>query len=152
MTLPQDTIFRHPEATQVRRLTSAAGLPTDDLDALDPANFWAAGPRTAPAGVVGLERCGTAALLRSLAVDDAWRGRGVGRALVEAAERAARAEGVQTLCLLTTTAAAFFERLGYRPAERDTAPEAIRATREFRDLCPASAVFMVKHLTDDASA
>jgi amino-acid N-acetyltransferase len=89
---------------------------------------------------------GRDALLRSLAVDPGRRGRGCGLALVAAAERHAAAEGVQCVYLLTTTAAGFFERLGYAPAARADAPAAIRACAEFASLCPEDSAFMVKRL------
>lgn len=63
-----------------------------------------------------------------------------------AAEARARSHGVQQLCLLTTTAERFFERLGYERADREAAPTAIRGTSEFTSLCPASAAFMRKRL------
>jgi amino-acid N-acetyltransferase len=62
------------------------------------------------AGCVGQERHGKVALLRSLAVSPAHQGQGLGRELVLEAIAAARHHGVTELVLLTTTAAAFFER------------------------------------------
>jgi amino-acid N-acetyltransferase len=50
------------------------------------------------------------------------------------------------LYLLTTTADAFFRRLGYEQTARELAPPAIKATREFSSLCPSSSIFMVKQL------
>jgi amino-acid N-acetyltransferase len=139
-------VFRQPDASEVRRLADAAGLPTADLDGADLAHFFGCGPRDRPSGVVGLELFGAAALLRSLAVDAGARGFGSGRALVAAAELHARGSGADSIYLLTTTAAGFFERLGYTPVDRETAPPEIRGTREFGELCPASATFMVKRL------
>lgn len=69
--------------------------------------------------------------------------------LVGEAERRARAAGVGVLYLLTTTAAGFFERLGYRQTDRAAAPREIAATRQFSGLCPASSAFMVKSLDAD---
>jgi amino-acid N-acetyltransferase len=51
--------------------------------------------------------------------------------------------------LLTTTAEDFFRALGYARIARELAPEAIRTTREFSSLCPASSVVMVKRLFAD---
>ena len=42
----------------------------------------------------------------------------------------------------------FFSARGYARAERSTAPESIRGTREFASLCPASSAFMIKHLSE----
>jgi amino-acid N-acetyltransferase len=55
---------------------------------------------------------------------------------------------VRTLFLLTTTAEGFFARLGYLHATRDVAPPAIRSTKEFAGICPASSAFMSKQLRD----
>ena len=135
-----------PSRQAVDRLLAAASLPTEDLDAVDFADFLAAGSRETPAGVVGLEIGGGVALLRSLVVDPAARGTGLGQRLVAAAEEHARRRGVRTIFLLTTTAEGFFARLGYRGASREGAPEAIRRSREFSALCPASAAFMSKEV------
>jgi len=94
----------------------------------------------------GLEVHGTAGLLRSLVVPEAERGNGYGAAMCDALAARAREEGVETLYLLTTTAAAFFEGRGYERVARETAPPAVRATTEFADLCPASAICMRREL------
>jgi amino-acid N-acetyltransferase len=139
-------VFRNPDLLQVQRLVVAAGLPTEDLADADLSHFFGCGSREKPSGVVGLEVFREEALLRSLVVEPSEQGAGVGRLLVAAAEAHARAQGAGSVYLLTTTAAAFFERLGYLRVHRDSAPETIRATREFASLCPASAAFMVKRL------
>ena len=55
-------------------------------------------------------------------------------------------KGVRSIYLLTTTAEAFFNRLGYERMGRSRAPSSIKRTREFAGLCPVSSVFMVKAL------
>ena len=97
-------------------------------------------------GAVGLEIYQQCALLRSLAVDEASRGAGLGTALVQAAESHAAEAGVEEVFLLTTTAPRFFERLGYVAISRAEAPEVIRTTREFSALCPDTAALMAKRL------
>jgi amino-acid N-acetyltransferase len=139
-------IFRSPPPAAVRRLLAEANLPAADLTSGHFEHFFGCGDKEAPQGVVGLEFYGDEALLRSLAVDPATRGRGCATALVARAERHARESGVRRLYLLTTTAADFFARLGYEELERDQAPEAIRATREYSALCPSSSTLMVKEL------
>jgi len=96
------------------------------------------------AGVVGLERYGEVALLRSLVVTSERMGRGLGKRLVAAAEELAAELNVHSIYLLTTTEVVFFELLGFRDIKREQAPLAIRETREFTSLCPATAVLMVK--------
>jgi amino-acid N-acetyltransferase len=139
-------IFRAPSEAAVRRLLGAARLPADDLTAAHFAHFFGCGTADAPRGVVGLELHGTDALLRSLAVEPAIQGRGCGTALVARAEQHARRQGVRRLYLLTTGAADFFARLGYKRTERQEAPGAIRLTGEFSMLCPASSVLMMKEI------
>jgi len=46
--------------------------------------------------------------------------------------------------LLTTTAEAFFELLGFRRIERHAAPPEIQRSAEFSSLCPSSATVMAK--------
>src|SRR3989304_2917757 len=69
-------------------------------------------------GSAGLELYGDVALLRSVAVDEGFRGQGLGRRLVTAALANARRLGVREGALLTTSAAPFFRRLGFREGER----------------------------------
>jgi amino-acid N-acetyltransferase len=85
-------------------------------------------------GSVGLERFGTNALLRSLAVSQAARGVGLGRSLTVHAENAARVAGISELWLLTTTAADFFRRAGYTMVNRNTAPAELLASTQFSQL------------------
>lgn len=92
------------------------------------------------AGVGGLEVYGDAALLRSLVV--ATSHQGLGTVLVGALLARARALGVTDLVLLTTTAAGFFPRFGFRPIARDEVPAALLASREFQGACPSSAQAM----------
>lgn len=122
----------------------AAGLPTGDLT---PDHLALAAESDAGlAGVIGLERFGDVALLRSLVVSPGARGAGVGRALVQALESSARAQGFRELWLLTIDAGAFFSGLGFIERDRDSAPHAIRGSAEFSSLCPADAVLMSKDL------
>ena len=127
-------------------LLQANQLPTEDLrDNPDVLLFGC--PRGGSlAGVVGLELQGPCALLRSLAVGAEHRGAGLGDTLLHHAEAAAKSQGVRELYLLTTTAEDYFRRRGYLPADRDTAPAAIRSTRQFAGLCPSSSAFLVKRL------
>ena len=99
--------------------------------------------------VIGLEIKNHDALLRSLAVDPAYRNRRIAAGLVVKIEDYAKSLKVDRLYLLTMTAEAFFKKCGYRNAERDSAPAGIQETAEFTNLCPASAVCLVKHLRPD---
>ena len=125
----------------IAALLGACGLP---LAGAEPhvEEFVVATRGDAIVGCAGLERHGAAALLRSVAVAPELRGTGLGVALVEAAIARARAGGVDTLALLTTTAERYFPRFGFRVAPRDALPESLHASEELRGACPASAVAM----------
>ena len=114
-------------------LVQAAGLPAGDL-APDAVLLVAREGGDGPVvGCVAVEVWGGAALVRSLAVGAAHRGRGLGARLLAAAE--AHAAGVaREAWLLTETAAPFFAARGWRPAARADAPEAVRRSSQFEGL------------------
>ena len=136
----------------VRRLLEEARLPTRDLTPEMLEHFLVARRGAELFGVIGLEPLGDVGLLRSAAVVPAERGRGLGARLTAALEDRAARLGIGRLFLLTTTAEVFFARLGYRRASREEAPPAIRDTTEFRELCAATSVCMVKELSTGRSA
>lgn len=125
-------------------LLDEASLPTQDLGNARPVHFWVAESDGRIAGAGGLEQYGDAGLLRSLVVTHAARGTGLGIALVETIEDAAAAMGISRLVLLTRTARSFFEHRGYSVIPRESAPEGVRSSAEFRVFCPAPAVCMTK--------
>lgn len=128
--------------SELRGMLEGSGLPCGDLD--EPGRrFYRWEDAQGNIGWAGLEPCGADGLLRSLVVPELLRGQGTGAALVEAMTTEARRLGIERLWLLTTTAAPFFERLGFDVVKRSAAPPSIQATREFHDICPASAVCMV---------
>lgn len=122
------------------------GLPTGDLS--DPGRRFHA-YRTLSGEIVGYagyEPYGEAAFLRSLVVLPAWRGKGVGKAIVARLARRAFDERARTAWLMTTSAAAFFEAIGFKRTERAMAPQAILDTRQARELCPSSAVVLSRSI------
>lgn len=126
----------------VEALLLSAGLPVSDLREAPSLELFGLRADGRLVGVVGVERYGEVALLRSLAVDAAHRASGYGREIVRHAEHWAAQQGVTTCYLLTTTANDFFARLGYELACRAEAPADIAATSQFSGLCPASSTFM----------
>lgn len=135
---------RH-DLPRVQALLTANKLPLEGLDDCLEC-LVVAEHEGALVGVAGTERCGEGeyALLRSVAVADAWKGKGLGRALVVRAIADAEARGARALYLLTTTAEHYFPSFGFRQTGRATVPAAVQATVEFTSACPASAVVMVR--------
>lgn len=137
---------RPDDYSAIVRLLADAALPSADLTPEHLEHFLVLRDGDALAGVVGMEVAEDAGLLRSLAVPEARRGGGLAMRLVDALEERARASGIHTLYLLTTTAEGFFARRGYARTDRAAVPGAIAATPEFRGICPASAACMAKAL------
>ena len=129
---------------EVAALLAASGLPVDDLGKAARLNLFGIREKGRLGGVVGIDLHGNLALLRSLAVDATLRSAGYGRALVAHAEAWASRHQVETVYLLTTSAAGFFGRLGYKTVPRTEAPPAIAGTTQFRETCPATAILMCK--------
>ena len=129
-------------------LLEAAGLPVAGV-AAGFSRFIVAESNGRLVGVAGLEVYGTDGLLRSVAVDGAWRGRGLGAALTDAVLRAAQAEGIADVYLLTESADAFFARRGFRRISREDVSEAVKGSAEFGELCPLSSAVMVRCLATE---
>lgn len=129
----------------VEELLGAAELPTAGVaDALS--RFMVAEEGGELVGVAGLEVHASDGVLRSVAVTPAFQGAGLGARLTERVLEEARRAGLRRLYLLTTTAAEYFPRYGFRRIAREDAAPAIRRSVEFREACPASAVAMVLEL------
>jgi amino-acid N-acetyltransferase len=129
---------------RILALLDHAGLPTEGVHADALTNFVLAENQGAPIGVVGLELYQESALLRSAAVEESWRGSGVGRALIDRALALTRERGIRDVFLLTTTAEDYFPRFGFVCIARDSVPETVQASAEFQGACPSTAVAMRK--------
>lgn len=126
---------------EVLELLAASALPQDGLhDHL--ATTLAARQGNRIVGCAALEVYGQVALLRSVAVDAALRGRGIGRQLTAAARGLARSRGVSQVYLLTETAPDFFARIGFRPVARQDVAPAVQQSVEFVSACPQTAQAM----------
>lgn len=100
-------------------------------------------------GVIGLEVMNTMGLVRSLAVTPSFRGKGIATGLYSRILAYAHLKGITVLYLLTLTAEGFFSKLGFNKIERNAVPDSIQSTEEFRSLCPATAVCMVKNIENE---
>ena len=129
----------------IETLLAGNDLPSRDVGS-KPERFYVGHDGDDRVGGGGIEVHGSHGLLRSVVIEDSVRGNGYGTALCDGLEAEASAANVETLYLLTTTAAGFFADRGYEEIERTDAPAAIQRTAEFDELCPATAVCMKKSL------
>jgi len=129
----------------ILELLRHSALPPDGLDARL-ATTLAAHDGSRLVGCAVLELYGGAALLRSVAVDPARRGEGLGRRLTQRACDLGRAHGVRAVYLLTTTAGDFFPKLGFRAITRAEVDPAVRQSVEFTTACPVDALVMRRAL------
>ncbi|HEX7015407.1 MAG TPA: arsenic resistance N-acetyltransferase ArsN2 [Cyclobacteriaceae bacterium] len=93
-----------------------------------------------------LELRGQYALLRSLAVKDALRGRRLGSRITDELIDVARENKVTHIYLLTETARLFFKRKGFVDIDRKDVPAEVQGSSEFSGVCSDDAVCMVKTL------
>jgi amino-acid N-acetyltransferase len=90
----------------------------------------------------GSEAYKVAALIRSIAVTDAYRGRGIGRLLVRHLLDRLASRGIREFYLLTTTAQPYFSKRGFKVIDRDEIHPQLLASTELQGACPDSAVCM----------
>lgn len=135
----------------VEQLLIEAKLPLDGIRE-GSTRFLLAEVDGLPAGIAGLERYGTSALLRSVAVSPQHQGKGIADALVRRLLEEARCDCIHDVYLRTTTAEGYFPKFGFAPVSVEAVPEAVQGSVEFRGACPASAVTMACCLARDESA
>jgi N-acetylglutamate synthase-like GNAT family acetyltransferase len=125
---------------------TAAGLPADDLT--EPGRrFFQFSERGHLIGFVGWEVADEeTALLRSLVVTQAGRGKGSGSAIANWALTRLAELGATDVYTLTTTAEAFLIGLGFTRLDRAAAPPSVRQSRLFTMLCPSSAILLHRKL------
>ena len=129
----------------MRQLLTLVSLPLASLEAQFPDAFVVCRGGGGIVGMAGLERHGSAGLLRSVAVLPSQRGTGVGRQLVHNRLQHARELGLRDVFLLTTTASGYFSRFGFTLTERASAPALLLESPEFAGVCPSSAACFVWH-------
>lgn len=140
-------IFQSPALSDVKKLLIENQLPFEDLSQSNMEHFFGCGENNKATGVIGLEKYGTDGLLRSLVVSSKARGFGCGAELVNGLETYARSIGIDQLYLLTNTAEEYFRKKGYSKISREKVSEQIKRTKEFSELCPASATVMLKNIS-----
>ena len=141
MTEPSFRAASLADLSTIVEFLSASGLPVEGVEAhVD--SFLLAFQGGSLAACAGLEKYGAAALLRSVAVAKTHRRKGLAGRLVSQLMEIARADGIESLLLLTITAAGYFERFGFQTISRAEVPAAVQCSVQFQGDCPASALVM----------
>ena len=133
------------EERQIQKLLSDAGLPFDDVHE-HLIHFITAKRDEVVVGCVGLEVHGNFGLARSLVVADKYRKKGIAKILCEQILKYARKLRMTNLYLTTDSSIGYFSKLQFEKLDPTKAPEAIRTTKEFTELNPATAIFMSRSI------
>ena len=126
------------DLAQLENLLLDNSLPAEDC-ADQAQNFYGIYDDNDLIAAGGLEPATNVALLRSVVVHRKYRGLGLGKSIVEYLIGLADSEGRDSIYLLTETAGAYFENLGFKRIDRSEVPPAISSTRQFTSLCPDTA-------------
>lgn len=145
---------RYADRDAVAALLRRVSLPPDGLDEQFPDAYAVAEEDGTIVGAAGVEAYGASGLLRSVAVAPEMQGLRLGERLTRERLRWAGARGLETIYLLTTTAAEYFPRLGFEPVSRGDVPEDVRNSLQFSSVCCSSAAVLALRLgaADDVHA
>lgn len=130
----------------VLELLKACKLPFQDVSLTDTVIVGYYNEEGQLIGSGGLEFYGDSALLRSVAVAGAERGKSLGQEIVKDIISRAKARSIEQIFLLTETAHDFFLRFGFRDTDRSGVPLEVQKSSEFSSVCPVSAFCMVLEL------
>ena len=126
---------------KIAALLAQCGLATEDVaEILDTFQIALCDDRIV--GCAAAERHGQSIVIRSVAVEPAYRDRGVASRLVEKLLVRARGTEARQAFLLSTAAPAYFARWGFSHIPVDKAPSELQASLEFRNAARTSALCM----------
>lgn len=145
MSLLHKIVSNETEFEAFREAVKSAGLPHQDLNYQNQVLIsYYDGNKLVGTG--GLEVINQFALLRSVSVNATNRGQNLGKQITADLLKSVEKSKLDAVFLLTETAKDFFEKQGFEPVSRDSAPVEIQSTTQFSSMCPVSASFMVKKL------
>jgi amino-acid N-acetyltransferase len=145
--MKETIITAGPSLQHAIDLLKESSLPYDDID---PSKSRIIGYHNDEGTLVatgGLEFYGPYALLRSIAVHEAYRGKLYGQQIVKTLIDHAKTRSIKQVYLLTETAHKYFLKLGFKDVTRENVPVEIKQSTEFVSVCPVSAACMVYNLS-----
>ncbi len=131
---------------QIRSLLSSCELPSLYVHK-HLKSFLVAKAAEEVVGVIGVEAYGRLGLLRSLCVNEDFRGWGIAKRLNMEMLAWAKSLKIDTLYMFTLSAEKFASKLGFRKVDRRRIPRTIRSTWQFQLLKPYPFVCMKKKLS-----
>lgn len=129
------------DVATIKDLLVSNKLPTDGVDE-HWKTFVVARDGMRIVGCGGSEAYQFAALIRSIAVADDYRSKGIGRRIVRQLLDRLASRGIREFYLLTTTAQDYFKKRGFKPIDRDEVHPQLLSSREFQGACPTTAQCM----------
>ena len=124
----------------IEALLRANNLPVSDLN--NGITFFVEKTNDTVIATGGIESAGKDAIIRSIAVQDAYKGKGLGSKITRQLLKYARETGMRDVHLLTTTAENYFPRYDFKKIERQSVPVDVKNSSQYKDVCPDSAVVM----------
>ena len=131
------------ELSQIKNLLQLNKLPFEDIST-SKVDFFSLQSDGKIIGCIGIEKYGHDGLLRSFAVENNFKNKGIGSQLLDGFLQKSKKEGIEKLHLLTTTADKYFAKKGFTVSDRKNAPEAIAGSKEFSEICPSNSIYMTK--------
>ncbi len=125
---------------EIKKLLKENDLPIEDL--ANRIEFYIEKERNQIIVAGGLEPFGNVVILRSVAVSENYKGKGLGAKMTRHLLDASKEQGFSTVFLLTMTAENYFPKFGFIEVDRESAPKEIKSSSEFTTVCPDSAVLM----------
>ena len=138
---------RPDDLAAVQRLLTDAALPIDGVEQHF-GGFLVAVTAPGVVGAIGVESYGPFGLLRSAVVERDSQGRGIGALLTLRVLNDARARGLSAVYLLTTTAADYFTRFGFRRIARGDVAKELWQSAELQGACPETASVLMLPLSE----
>lgn len=127
--------------SDIIELLSIYDLPIQDINP-EYQKFFGIYDRTKLVACGGLEISDVYGLLRSLAVDKSHQNQGLGKLIFDRLIYVSNEQNLKALYLLTLTASDYFRKKGFEIIDRKSVPEIVTQTKEFKSLCPDSAICM----------
>jgi amino-acid N-acetyltransferase len=128
------------DLAEIKTLLEENGLPSKDITGA--IQFFIIRKNKQLIAVGGLENCGDDLLLRSIAIAEGHKNKGLGAQITRFLIEQARINGNKAIYLLTMTAKDYFPRFGFTTIDRSLASKAIKNSSEFTTVCPSSASLM----------